>query len=1395
MFSTQILTTELIPELCKAGYFKEIVCLTAYKKYQTIRKYKKVNYMNSFIKNSPERWAQYHRLADSLATAKDRLLFSVATPLIRLGMKRPLEASDMPSVPKEYQPESGIALFQGLKPIETGASEQVSTIQAIRFLFQILWRVKRTFLTMCVYSLFLIALDLAGPILINRFLAVLSSSQFDAAALQRGVIYGLAIAIPGLATGILAQHYIYSLLTSNTLISSGLNHLLFQTSLKMTRHARQSRPAGDLVNLMGTDTDAVKDFPFALIEVISVFFQVLGASALMVYFLGSSGFVALAVLALLFPLSMWIAKKFVIFSDGVMLHRDRRVAHMSQSLYSIRVIKSFALEPWVLKKNQAIRDEEIAQRSKFLTISGLSVVLYRSMGTIIGGSVFGTMVYLGVPLTATEIFTGLALIAVMEGPFGSLTEWISILVSSKVSAVRIGTFLGIEQDASTSEASQSSKPSSYGVRFSKACYQFKDGESPVLKDISVEFKPGSATAIVGPLGSGKSTLLSAILRDVPKTAGDMEFSGVAQLDPSLSITPKLSFVSQDHFILNASLEDNIWFGNEPPPEKDLRKSQLHLEQALSLADLSKDIAIFQGGLSAEIGEHGINLSGGQKQRVALARAVIQDGDIILLDDVLSALDQDTEDKIVANLVFGKWHSKTRILVTHRLRHLDKFDTILFMENGEITSSGTLESLLEHSERFKVFYEEYLKSATQTDTSDSLYAQDEDLGKSILSVNQSHDDVSDLDNVSDQEMDGNFDDSTSEDDLDIKDSLGDLRVTEDEDRRKGAISKSTFLFYVQCMFSKKGTKSGASFASGALILFLLMLGSTLLPVLINAWLGAWGNSAQSLPSTAVPSTEGVHFRLDLVQILSTFVSGVSSQNLVVYWALAVAASVTCWIQFLIYSRGGLSAGRTIQNGVLKSILSAKLRFFDSTPIGRVLNRLGKDLDTVERQLPSSLEQSVRAAFQVALTLAIILLLLPLSIVVVVPILWLYYRLQLRYRKSSREAQRLYSIARSPVLSHFKETLSGIPVVRAFEKENYFELEFKTRMATLNQVFYGMIILNRWFSIRVTLLSSAITVTVALATAWSVHEGLFLAGSAGLVMIYGQRFWESLNWGVRSFSQLESQMTSFERLTKYLHLSKEEASRSWEIPPRREKVIGGAKIEFKDVLMRYAPHLPFILKGTSFKIESGERVGIVGRTGSGKSTVFHALLGFSDLEGEIYIDNRPTSSMTKSELRHQVSLVPQDPTMFLGTLRDNCDPFTQYIDSEIWEALERVKLADRVKISGGLGVSVVENGMNFSQGERQLICLARAILTQAPIILLDEATSGIDVETDARVQETIRTEFKGRTILAIAHRKATISDYDKIIEISEGRAIMLDQNPFANPEVPQRSLDSAKEKHLS
>ena len=409
------------------------------------------------------------------------------------------------------------------------------------------------------------------------------------------------------------------------------------------------------------------------------------------------------------------------------------------------------------------------------------------------------------------------------------------------------------------------------------------------------------------------------------------------------------------------------------------------------------------------------------------------------------------------------------------------------------------------------------------------------------------------------------------------------------------------------------------------------------------------------------------------------------------------------------------------------------------------------------------------------LILVSLLLPLTLVVTVPVLILYHRLQRDYRASSREAQRLYSVSRSPRYSHFKETLSGLTVIRAFRREDLFRQDFFQRLRLNQRMFHGMVLLNRWFSLRVALTASAISIAIGVVSVWSVSHGYIMAGTAGLAMMYGMRFWETLNWAVRMFSQLEAQMTCVERVSRFSKIPQEASSETAAAKSIRS-VFGatsgtrGLDVEFDAVAMRYADHLPLILSGLSFSVRAGQRVGIVGKTGAGKSSVFHALYRFSELAGgRILLGGHPHTDMTIAALRSLISTVPQDPVLFMGSLRGNCDPFEQFTDEEIWSELERVQLAERVRdLAGGLHANVAENGCNLSQGERQLICLARALLSEAPVILMDEATSAIDVETDARIQTTIRREFHGRTILIIAHRLETVADCDQIIEIRDGRA---------------------------
>jgi ABC-type multidrug transport system fused ATPase/permease subunit len=597
-----------------------------------------------------------------------------------------------------------------------------------------------------------------------------------------------------------------------------------------------------------------------------------------------------------------------------------------------------------------------------------------------------------------------------------------------------------------------------------------------------------------------------------------------------------------------------------------------------------------------------------------------------------------------------------------------------------------------------------------------------------------------------------------------------RITENEDRQYGAVSKDHYSFYLSSMWST-GTADGKSLAPVMALFGLAMIAATGMPIMLNAWMGAWGNALEQNPAGHL--ADGSSWITDF---FARFVSVSQSKNIGIYVALAAVSCVVAWAQYMLYGMGGVQAGKNFHDRMLKSVLGARVRFFDSTPVGRILNRFSKDLDTIERQLPWAFEQCVRTLFSMIGQLVLVSVLLPFTLVVTVPVLALYYRLQRDYRMSSREAQRLYSVSRSPRYSHFKETLSGLTVIRAFRREDLFRNEFFSRLNLNQRMFHGMVLLNRWFSLRVALTASAISIAISLASVWSVAYGYIMAGTAGLAMIYGMRFWETLNWAVRIFSQLEAQMTCVERVARFSRIPQEAAQESAKARSKT-KVSGatlgarGIDVVFDHVSMRYADHLPLILRGLTFSVGAGQRVGIIGKTGAGKSSVFHALYRFSELAGgQILVGGRPQTDMTIAELRSLISTVPQDPVLFMGSLRGNCDPFEQFTDAEIWGALERVQLAERVHcLDGGLNAVVAENGCNLSQGERQLICLARALLSEAPVILMDEATSAIDVETDARIQTTIRREFKGRTILIIAHRLATVADCDQIIEIKDGQKV--------------------------
>lgn len=725
--------------------------------------------------------------------------------------------------------------------------------------------------------------------------------------------------------------------------------------------------------------------------------------------------------------------------------------------------------------------------------------------------------------------------------------------------------------------------------------------------------------------------------------------------------------------------------------------------AVEAAGLTRDLELMHGGWRTEIGEKGINLSGGQRQRISLARAVLHKPQLVVLDDPLSAVDPAMEAHLAENLLFGAWSKVTRVVITHRLSHLREFDRVAFLKGGELIGVGTYSELEAQCADFREYLVEYASSHSGP-------AQEK--------------------RAEDSSVKGNTEAS---------------RITDDEDREYGAVRGGVYWEYVLSL--------GGSSRWRPLILIGLAVAAasgTVFPLLQKTWL-AYVSNMQA-------GGVGESLLAQLARVPSTAIYVYGSLGLLVL--AATLAADFFWL------KRGLNAGKNIHDDMLKSVLNANIRFFDSTPVGRVLQRFSRDMESIDIQLQWSFEHSMRCFAQVLITLALIVSVLPWIIFLIAPVLVIYYHVQKLYRMSAREAKRLDSISRSPRYAHFKETLQGLTVIRAFEKRDWFLGEFYRRLAHNQRMFYGHYMINRWFSSRIPLVGGLVSLCTAVGIVLSVRAGGLSPGMAGLLTVYSLSFWGVLNWGIRIWSEVEARMTSMERVKFYSKLP-QEVSVTKPITDAEWPLRG--EVRFENVFARYAPHLPVVLKGLSFTVSAGAKAGIIGRTGSGKSTLFQTMYRFLELDsGRILIDGVDIASIPLNRLRKALAIIPQDPTLFMGSLRRNLDRDFEFTDAEIWSVLERTCLGDVIRaLPKGLSTELTENGANFSQGQRQLLCLARALLLRARVVILDEATASVDVKTDALVQRVVRESCEGVTMLIIAHRLGTVRDCDQILEVSEGR----------------------------
>ncbi|MFA6236026.1 MAG: ABC transporter transmembrane domain-containing protein [Bacteriovorax sp.] len=576
---------------------------------------------------------------------------------------------------------------------------------------------------------------------------------------------------------------------------------------------------------------------------------------------------------------------------------------------------------------------------------------------------------------------------------------------------------------------------------------------------------------------------------------------------------------------------------------------------------------------------------------------------------------------------------------------------------------------------------------------------------------------------------------------ISSTLGDDkgRITEDEDREVGAVEKTIYLDYLKSL-------GGVNPKTAPWILTLLVLGALVVaitPLIQKSWLSYY--STHQMEWTAINAIG-------------------------VYGIIGIGVLLVGLLNNFFWLDRGIKAGKTMHDKMLQSVLKAPVRFFDSTPVGRIIQRFSRDIESVDVYLQWSFIAVVNCVLQVIVSVGLILTLVPLMAIVIVPVLYAYYIVQKNYRSPAREAKRFDSISRSPRYSHFKETLQGLIVIRSYSKESWFTENFFNKLAESQRMFYSHYMLNRWFSSRIPLVGGVISMATAVGITLSAYYGLMTAGTAGLITIYSLSFWSYLNWGVRMFADIESRMTSIERLKFFANIPPEKSVMKISSGEIHDTWPSKGALVAKNLKVRYADHLPQVLKGVNFNVHAGTKVGIMGRTGSGKSTLFQTLFRFIELEdGHILIDGIDIATVPIERLRKSMAIIPQDPTLFMGTIRNNLDRYNEYEDEKVIAVLKHAGLMPYIEaLPKGIHSEVVEGGQNFSQGQKQLLCLARALLINAKIIIMDEATASVDVQTDALLQKVIREELNGVTMLIIAHRLGTVSDCDQIIEIVGGES---------------------------
>ena len=1197
---------------------------------------------------------------------------------------------------------------------------------------------------------------------------------------------------------------------------------------------------GTIINLMAVDSFKVSEIsaylhflwgttPVQLVLCIVLLYRILGWSAL----------ASIIMMILVMPLNLFIAKQFTKVQKKVMAATDVRIHSTNEILQNIRIIKYFA---WEQRFTQIVSEKRAVElralRNKYILWTFAAAVWF---GVPLLITFFSFLLYTVVekrPLIPSVAFTALSLFGILRYPLDQLADMIAHVQESKVSVDRVEEFLNEDETEKYEQLSRGSfdEAGEPIIGFKKATLTWGgkdarglDGQTAFrMIDIDLRFLVGQLNIIVGPTGSGKTSLLMALLGEMTLIEGMVYLPGGQsrediRKDPETGFTESVAYCAQQAWLVNDTIKQNIIFAAQ--------LNETRYTAVITACALERDLEILDQGDSTLVGEKGIALSGGQKQRISLARALYSDSRHVLLDDCLSAVDSHTAKHIFEHCIMGPLMlGRTCILVTHNIALSAPHSRyVVALTNGKVVAQGSPDEVMASG----VLGDELLRSRPGSRGGTQLHSRNES------AINLDEEAKKGM-NGHAPKANGYANGSAKEPAIKSKNENANTRT---ETKATGSVNIKVIQMYLAAM-------GPWHYWVIAFIAFgLQQVGSVAANVWIRNWANAYARSIQRVDLDAVRvSSSGASYIHSSGFSSNTFSSGTSFWSLPVVpksSSLTTAVTLTddkvnAWYYLLIYALlslfyivisliregyifwGSLRASSRIHRRLLDSVTRARLQFFDTTPLGQLMNRFSKDIESIDQDVAPVAVGVLGCLFSLITIVVLISVITPGFLIAAFFISLIYYAIGSFYLKSSRDLKRLESIQRSPIYQQFGETLSGIVTIRAYGDEKRFVRDNQHRLDTHHRPFIYLWAANRWLALRVDFTGALVSFFAG--TFVILSMGTIDAGSAGLSLTYAVMFTENVLWLVRLYSINEQNMNSVERVKEYIEVEQEAKAIIDEARPAGNWPSQGA-IQFMNYSTRYRSDLEPVLKDLTFSIRPGERVGIVGRTGAGKSSLALALFrGLEAEEGKIVIDDVDIGLIGLQDLREAITIVPQDPTLFTGTVRSNLDPFDLFTDEEIFATLRRVQLVDaptsatgsssatlvvpniltppespqssedsandnsseddntdlarkmtnnreNANIFKNLSSPISESGSNLSQGQRQLLCLARALLKAPRVLLMDEATASIDYATDGKIQDTLR-EVKESTIITIAHRLQTIIDYDKVLVLDKGKLIEYD-----------------------